>query len=121
MEENKMTWKDPQVNIPVKNLITEKFDKLTVINSDSKGLVTEEGFGISFEYAKDLGKEKNIDMLTISVTYKTVKVYTTAIANEEHSRFVLDWFYKKEEELFENDDEIYKRIEDEGVKKLNEL
>jgi|8_EtaG_2_1085327.scaffolds.fasta_scaffold246561_2 hypothetical protein len=121
MEKNRMQVKERTLVIPIKDLIFGKMATLEFVGFTNKELFTKEGFAIEFEYEKDLGPNKDKNILTIRIKYYTHEIYTTATLKPDEQREVLDWFYIKKDEIMENDDEIEKKIKEEGLNKLNEI
>ena len=94
MEENKIQVKETDLVIPIKDLIFDKLSPLNYVGFTNKELFTKEGFSIWFEYDKNLGPDKDKDILTIHVKYFSHEIYTTATLKIEEQKAVLDWFYK---------------------------
>lgn len=121
MEENRMQVKERDLVIPIKDLVFDKLNTLNIVGFTKKELFTKEGFSVWFEYDKNLGPNKDKDILTIHLKYFTQEIYTTATLKSEEQKEILDWFYKNMDEIMENDDDIENELKEEGLNKLNNL
>lgn len=110
-----------KLNIPILDLVFDKLNKLTFIKQTPTELETNEQFTVSFAIIEDIGINKDIRQLTVRVFYKQEPVYTAATIKTPEQKKILDWFYKKSEKLYLQEEKERKDLEEEGIRLLKKL
>ena len=112
---------DQKINIPILDLVLDKFNKLTYIKQSPTELETKENFTVSFNMIENIGINKDINQLTVRVNYKKQPIYAVSSNDRSEQKQILDWFYKTSEKLYLQEEKDYEELEEEGRKILKNL
>ena len=102
--------------LSIKELLS-KLSKLKFTTYEDDKLNSKEKISVRFELKKDIGVNKDKNMLTISTYYMEKEIYVTATLITEEQKYCLDWFYSIMSLIDKNNDKTIKK----GMKILKKL